>query len=62
MMSDSSGRRVTRARDIVLVSTADWDNPFWTNKQHVAVELARQGCKVLYVESSGLRRPSLSSP
>ena len=61
MMSDSSGRRVTRARDIVLVSTADWDNPFWTNKQHVAVELARQGCRVLYVESSGLRRPSLSS-
>ena len=52
---------MTPARDILLVSTADWDNPFWTNKQHVAVELARQGRRVLYVESSGLRRPSLSA-
>ncbi len=52
---------MTQARDILLVSTADWDNPFWTNKQHVAVELARQGRRVLYVESSGLRRPSLGS-
>ncbi len=46
--------------DILLVSTADWDNPFWTNKQHVAVELARQGRRVLYVESAGLRAPTLA--
>ncbi len=45
--------------DILLISTADWDNPFWTNKQHVAVELTRQGRRVLYVESQGLRRPTL---
>jgi glycosyltransferase involved in cell wall biosynthesis len=50
----------TRA-DIVLLSTADWDNPFWTNKQHVAVELARRGHRVLYVDSLGLRRPSASA-
>ncbi len=49
------------SRDIVLLSTADWDNPFWTNKQHVAVELARRGFRVLYVESLGLRRPTLKS-
>jgi glycosyltransferase involved in cell wall biosynthesis len=47
--------------DIVLLSTADWDNPFWTNKQHVAVELARRGHRVLYVDSLGLRRPSAST-
>ncbi|BFG76726.1 glycosyltransferase family 1 protein [Paraburkholderia terrae] len=47
--------------DIVLLSTADWENPFWTNKQHVAVELARRGHRVLYVDSPGLRRPSLSA-
>lgn len=47
--------------DIVLLSTADWDNPFWTNKQHVAVELARRGHRVLYIDSLGLRRPSASS-
>lgn len=45
-------------RDVILVSTADWDHPFWTNKQHVACHLAAQGYRVLYVESLGLRRPS----
>lgn len=45
-------------RDVILVSTADWDHPFWTNKQHVACQLAEQGYRVLYVESLGLRRPS----
>lgn len=45
--------------DIVLFSTADWDNPFWTNKQHVAVELANLGYRVLYIDSIGLRQPTL---
>ena len=26
--------------DVVLLATADWDHPLWTNKQHVAVALA----------------------
>jgi glycosyltransferase involved in cell wall biosynthesis len=47
-------------RDVVLLSTAEWRHPFWTNKQHTAVELARQGCRVLYVDSLGLRRPTLT--
>ncbi|WP_043365639.1 glycosyltransferase [Cupriavidus sp. WS] len=47
-------------KDIVLISTADWDNPFWTNKQHVAVELGKRGNRVLYIDSLGLRRPSVS--
>lgn len=47
-------------KDIVVLSTADWDNPFWTNKQHVAVELANRGHRVLYIESLGLRRPSVN--
>ncbi len=46
------------ARDVVLFSTADWDHPFWTNKQHVASQLAERGFRVLYVESLGLRRPT----
>ena len=50
-----------RIRDVVLLSTADWDNPFWTNKQHVAAELARRGFRVLYVESLGLRQPTFKS-
>lgn len=45
---------------IVMFSTADWDNPFWTNKQHVASQLAKQGFKVLYIESLGLRKLTVS--
>lgn len=50
-----------RFTDIVLLSTADWDNPFWTNKQHVAVELARRGHRILYIDSLGIRRPTLKA-
>ncbi|MDX1250969.1 MAG: glycosyltransferase [Gammaproteobacteria bacterium] len=49
------------SKDVILVSTADWDNPFWTNKQHVACELARRGYRVLYIDSLGLRRPSATA-
>ncbi len=48
----------TIPRDVVLFSTADWDHPFWTNKQRVAQQLAEQGFRVLYVESLGLRPPT----
>jgi glycosyltransferase involved in cell wall biosynthesis len=51
---------VPDSRDVILLSTADWDNPYWTNKQHVAVELGRRGFKVLYVEVGGGRRPTVS--
>lgn len=45
-------------RDVVLFSTADWDHPFWTNKQRVASHLAAAGFRVLYVDSLGLRAPT----
>ncbi len=50
-----------KKEDIVLLSTAEWDNPFWTNKQHVAVELAKLDYRVFYIDSLGLRRPSVST-
>lgn len=46
--------------DMVFLSTADWDNPFWTNKQHVALELSKMGYRILYIESLGLRKPSVN--
>jgi glycosyltransferase involved in cell wall biosynthesis len=46
------------ADSIVILSTADWDHPFWTNKQHTAVALARKGFRILYLESMGLRKPT----
>lgn len=47
--------------DIILLSTADWDHPFWTNKQHVAVSMAELGHRVFYIESLGLRAPTVRS-
>ena len=47
-----------KTADVVFVSTADWDNPYWTNKQHVAIQLAKRGYKIFYVESQGLRSPT----
>ena len=46
---------------IVLISTADWDHPLWTNKQHVACSLADLGHRVLYVESLGIRSANAST-
>ena len=60
MKLGSRSDRPEAKADIVLLATADWSNPFWTNKQHVAIELARRGHRVLYVDSLGLRRPSAS--
>ena len=47
--------------DITLLATADWDHPFWTNKQHVAVSLVDLGHRVLYLDSLGLRPPTLAA-
>lgn len=54
-------QRLEHVGDCVLFSTADWDEPYWTNKQHTARVLARLGWRVLYVESVGLRSPRLAS-
>jgi len=35
--------------DIVMVSTADWDEPLWTNKQQIASRLV-EDFRVLYIE------------
>lgn len=49
-------------RCCILFATADWDEPYWTNKQHCAKALANLGIQVLYVESIGLRSPMANSP
>ncbi len=45
----------------IVFSTADWNAPYWTNKQHVADRLARRGHNVLYIESPGIRRPGANA-
>lgn len=59
-MVDSNDAVMT-PRDCILFSTADWSEPYWTNKQHTARILAGQGWRVLYVESPGLRAPKVGS-
>ncbi|WP_420133950.1 glycosyltransferase [Rhodopseudomonas sp.] len=49
------------SKTVVLFSTADWDSPYWTNKQHIASRLADRGYEVLYVETVGIRRPGLNA-
>ncbi|WCP67276.1 glycosyltransferase [Vibrio tubiashii] len=46
---------------IILFSTADWSEPYWTNKQHMAQTLTSLGYSVVYVESVGIRSPKLNS-
>lgn len=60
VLDSRSNPGITKERlgDIVIISTADWDHPLWTNNQHTAVRLAERGFRVLYVESLGLRRPT----
>ena len=43
--------------DFIVLATADWDHPLWTNKQHTAAALAAAGHRVMYVESFGIRPP-----
>ena len=48
------------SKDIILISTADWSNPYWTNKQHTAISLSKKGKRILYIDSLGLRGPTVS--
>lgn len=54
-------REVVVPQSCILFATADWDEPYWTNKQHCAKSLAELGTRVLYVESVGLRSPKAGS-
>lgn len=45
--------------DVLILSTADWDHPLWTNKQHLAITLTSMGYRVIYVESLGIRLPRI---
>lgn len=59
LMADQVSKKASPC--CVLFSTADWDAPYWTNKQHTAKMLAEYGWRVLYVESIGLRMPKAGS-
>ena len=47
-------------RDIVCVGFNDWETEVWTNQHHLMARLAAHN-RVLFVESLGLRRPTLAA-
>jgi teichuronic acid biosynthesis glycosyltransferase TuaH len=49
------------APSVLMLSTADWDRPLWTNKQHLASRLHDHLGQLDYVNSLGLRRPSVTT-
>jgi len=51
--------RQLEGRTIVCVGFADWNTELWTNQHHLMSRLARSS-KVLFVESLGLRRPTVA--
>lgn len=47
---------------VLVLGTADWDQPIATNQHYVVRELCREGCsRVRFVESLALRRPELTA-
>ncbi len=60
-MSSPPGLNPVGGSPIVCVGFNDWDNDVWTNQHHLMYRLAASGSRVLFIESLGLRRPSLGS-
>lgn len=51
---------IVTGRDIVCVGFNDWETELWTNQHHLMARLAAAGNRVLFVESLGLRRPTVA--
>ena len=49
---------ILRGRDIVCISSIDW-NFIWQGHQEIMATLAANGNRVLFVENTGVRRPCL---
>lgn len=56
-----SGGALDPAIPIVLLASAPWDTPAPVNVHQIARRLGARGRRVLFVESTGLRSPSLRS-
>ncbi|WP_207079228.1 glycosyltransferase [Novosphingobium sp. KA1] len=59
-MTESPAANGNTKLPVVILSTADIAAPIWTNKQHIASRLAAER-DVHYIESLGLRSPSISA-
>lgn len=59
MTTTTSDLLSLRGQDIVCIGFADWETELWTNQHHLMSRLAADN-RILFVESLGLRRPTLS--
>jgi glycosyltransferase involved in cell wall biosynthesis len=50
--------RMIENKNIICFGFADWDNPYRTNQHHLMERLSKNN-RVLFIESLGLRRPTL---
>ena len=46
-------------RDIVLIASIDWD-PLWQSHQEIATRFAKAGNRVLFIENTGVRTPTVA--
>lgn len=58
LMLDEAGNEPDSATDVLILGTAEWDSAIATNQHYVTRELAAVA-EVTFVESLGLRRPTL---
>jgi len=45
-------------KNVIIFSSIDWDF-IWQGHQEIATRLARSGCRVLFIENTGVRMPTL---
>ena len=58
-MSEVTGSTaMLRGHDIVCISSIDWDF-IWQGHQEIMATLASQGNRVLFIENTGVRPPTL---
>jgi glycosyltransferase involved in cell wall biosynthesis len=58
-MSEGHARAGLSGRSIVCVGFAEWQTDLWTNQHHLMSRLAQDN-RILFIESLGLRRPTLT--
>lgn len=58
---NTAGKMAGRRKGVIFFSSDDWESGLKTSKYHMTQLLAGDGYTVLYVNSIGLRQPTLSS-
>src|SRR5437763_4804834 len=55
----ASSQNMISGRDIIFISSIDWGY-LWQVHQEIALRFARAGNRIIYIENTGIRSPSLT--